>query len=80
MLIAEAVNAIPTEPPLESQVDVLIEMDKIKDFMETGRCEVYDNVSAERIAKHLYAHGEKCTVEISRNQMVGDCWLIRRIK
>ena len=78
LMIAEASNAIPAEPTEES-TDVIEEMDKLRSFMDSGHCEVYDPKSAERIANHLNAHNEPCEVVYNRNPMVGDCWLIRRI-
>jgi len=79
LMIAEASNAIPAEQP-EDTTDVIEEMDKLKIYMETGMCEVYEYESAMRIANHLCTHGENIEVLQSDNPMIDNCWLIRRKK
>ena len=60
-----------------SDIDILIAMDKLQSFMESGICEVYSKKDANKIAKHLKAHGYQCKVEY-RKTPICELWIIKK--
>jgi hypothetical protein len=58
-------------------IDVIIEMDKIQSFLDSGLCEVYSEEAAERISNHLKSHGYDCET-IYRNTPIGEFWVIKK--